>query len=168
MIQGEGSFFGINRNRLSCLEVLMPVKYSSPRDPSIFNNLVWEIVRQIPEGRVTTYGQIAAMIPPPGEMDPRSYLAFGARWVGGAMAACPEGVPWQRVINAQGKISLGRGDAKLVQRGLLEAEGVQFDERERVNLVRFGWAGPPESWLRERGLLPPPGFSKPSQVEMDL
>lgn len=146
----------------------MPVNYSSPRDPSAFNAQVWEIVRQIPAGRVTTYGQIAAMIPPPGEMDLRSYLAFGARWVGGAMAACPDGVPWQRVINSQGKISLGRGEGRLVQRSLLEAEGVQFDERERVNLKRYGWDGPSEEWLRGRGLLPPPGFSKPSQVEMDL
>ena len=146
----------------------MPVNYSSPRDQSAYNALVWEIVRQIPAGRVTTYGQIAAMIPAPGDTDASRYLAFGARWVGGAMAACPEGVPWQRVINSQGKISLGRGEAGLIQRSLLEAEGVQFDERERVNLSRYGWSGPPESWLQERGLLPPPGFSKPKQGEMDL
>lgn len=146
----------------------MPVKYSSPRDPSLFNAQVWEIVRQVPAGSVTTYGQIAAMIPPPPGMDERSYKAFGARWVGGAMAASPEGVPWQRVINSQGKISLGRGEAATIQRSLLEAEGIQFDERERVNLSRYGWSGPPESWLRERGLLPPAGFSKPGQGKMDL
>jgi methylated-DNA-protein-cysteine methyltransferase related protein len=146
----------------------MPVRYSSPRDQSVFNALVWEVVRQIPAGRVTTYGQIAAMIPPPGGMDPRSYQAFGARWVGGAMAASPEGVPWQRVINSQGKISLSRGEAALIQRSLLESEGVQFDERERVNLRLYGWSGPSKSWLQEHGLLPPPGFSKPGQVEMDL
>jgi methylated-DNA-protein-cysteine methyltransferase-like protein len=149
-------------------EADMPVRYSSPQDQSVYYARVWEIVRQIPEGRVTTYGQIAAMIPPPVDEDASRYTAFGPRWVGGAMAACPEGVPWQRVINSQGKISLGRGEAALIQRSLLEEEGVQFDERERVDLSRFGWGGPPESWLNERGLLPPPGFSKPGQVKMDL
>ena len=58
------------------------------------------------------------------------------------MAACPEGVPWQRVINSQGKISLRRGTGPQIQRELLEAEGIEFDERERVDLKRYGWAGP--------------------------
>jgi methylated-DNA-protein-cysteine methyltransferase related protein len=146
----------------------MPVSYSSPKDQNAYNALVWEIVRQVPAGQVTTYGQIAAMIPPPEETDVSRYMSFGPRWVGGAMAACPEGVPWQRVINSQGKISLGRGEAGLIQRSLLEVEGVQFDERERVDLSRYGWSGPPEGWLQERGLLPPPGFSKPKQTKMDL
>lgn len=146
----------------------MAQKYSSPHNQAAYHARVWEIVRQIPPGRVTTYGQIAAMIPPPEGMDARGYLAFGARWVGGAMAACPEGVPWQRVINSQGKISLGRGEGKWVQRSLLEDEGVQFDERERVDLIRYGWSGPPQEWLQAHGLLPPPGFTKPRQVEMDL
>jgi methylated-DNA-protein-cysteine methyltransferase related protein len=146
----------------------MPGKYTSPRNQTVYNALVWEIVRQVPTGKVTTYGQIAAMIPPPDGMEARSYMAFGARWVGGAMASCPEGVPWQRVINSQGKISLGRGEGKLVQRSLLEEEGVQFDERERVNLQRYGWAGPPQDWLQARGLLPPPGFSRPAQGKLDL
>jgi methylated-DNA-protein-cysteine methyltransferase related protein len=149
-------------------EVVMPRKYSSPRNQAAYNALVWEIVRQIPAGKVTTYGQIAAMIPPPEGMEARSYLAFGARWVGGAMAACPEGVPWQRVINSQGKISLGRGEGQLIQRSLLEEEGVQFDERERVNLSHYGWSGPSQEWLQARGLLPPSGFSKHHQAKMDL
>ncbi|MDO9349360.1 MAG: MGMT family protein [Anaerolineales bacterium] len=74
--------------------------------------MVWDIVRQIPAGKVATYGQIAALIPPPGGMPLPDYLAFEARWVGGAMAACPPDVPWQRVINAQGKISLRPGAEK--------------------------------------------------------
>lgn len=146
----------------------MPVNYSSPRDQTAYNILVWEIVRQVPAGNVTTYGQIAAMIPAPEETEASRYKAFGPRWVGGAMAACPEGVPWQRVINSHGKISLGRKEAALIQRDLLEDEGIQFDERDQVDLSRYGWSGPPERWLQERGLLPPPGFPKPKQVEMDL
>lgn len=146
----------------------MPAKYSSPPNKAAYNALVWEIVRQVPPGKVTTYGQIAAMIPALEGTEARSYLAFGARWVGAAMAACPEGVPWQRVINSQGKISLGRGEGKLVQRSLLEEEGVQFNESERVSLARYGWSGPSQEWLQARGLLPPPGFSKPRQTQMDL
>ena len=107
-----------------------------------FNLKVWELVRQIPPGKVATYGQIAELIPPPGEMEARSYRAFGARWVGGAMAACPDDVPWQRVINSKGEISLRRGGGGERQRELLEAEGVVFNERGRIDLKRFRWAGP--------------------------
>ncbi len=53
------------------------------------------------------------------------------------MAHCPDGVPWWRVINAQGRISAREGAER--QRGLLEGEGVVFDERGRVDLNRFGW-----------------------------
>jgi methylated-DNA-protein-cysteine methyltransferase-like protein len=144
----------------------MSERFTSPHDPKAFNTLVWEIVRQIPPGKVSTYGQIAAMIPPPGGITLRDYEAFGARWVGGAMAACPEGAPWQRVINAQGKISLRKGAE--VQRQLLEAEGVEFDERERVSLNRYGWNGPSQEWLDAHGLLPPPSLGKPAQLTMKL
>jgi len=115
--------------------------FSSTPDQNVFRNHVWEIVRQIPPGRVATYGQIAALIPPLAGLSPQSYRAFGPRWVGAAMAACPENVPWHRVINAQGKISI-RGDSENLQRQLLEAEGVIFNERERIDLRIFGWAGP--------------------------
>lgn len=112
---------------------------TNPPDPRSFNALVWEIVRQIPAGRVTTYGQIAAMIAPPEGVNLRQYEAQGARWVGGAMAVCPDDVPWQRVINAQGKISVRRGAGPTLQRQMLEAERVEFDEKERVDLARFRW-----------------------------
>ena len=136
----------------------MTPSFTSPPNPQTFQNLVWDIARQVPPGKVTTYGQIAAMIPPPGRGGYQTYQAFGARWVGGAMAACPGDVPWQRVINAQGKISPRPGAA--LQRQLLEDEGVEFDERSKINLDIFGWAGPPPEWLRERGLFSPPSLSK--------
>jgi methylated-DNA-protein-cysteine methyltransferase related protein len=132
--------------------------FSSPPDPKAFQNTVWEIVRQIPTGKVSTYGQIASMIPPPGTLNLKDYEAFGARWVGGAMAACPEEVPWQRVINSQGKIS-PRPGAEL-QRQLLEDEGVKFDERGKVDFERCGWNGPNPEWCRARGLFLPPALSK--------
>jgi methylated-DNA-protein-cysteine methyltransferase related protein len=114
--------------------------FSSPPDPMLFKHQVWELVRRIPKGKVTTYGRIAAMIPPPGGMNPKDYQAFGARWVGGAMAACPEDVPWQRVINAQGKISL-RAEGSSRQRELLEDEGIVFEENGRIDLSRYLWDG---------------------------
>ena len=127
----------------------MPQQFASPPNPAEFNAQVWEIVRLIPPGHVYTYGQVAALIPPPG-IPEKDYRAWGARWVGGAMAACPEGVPWQRVVNAQGKISLRPGGGGVRQRQLLEAEGVVFDSRERIDLDRFGWNGPSEEWLLAR------------------
>jgi methylated-DNA-protein-cysteine methyltransferase-like protein len=116
--------------------------FSSPPNPAAFNARVWALVRQIPPGKVATYGQIAGLIPPPPGVDAGDYLAWGARWVGGAMARCPENVPWQRVVNAQGKISLRPGQGQQVQRDLLEAEGIIFDERQRIDLEFFGWSGP--------------------------
>jgi methylated-DNA-protein-cysteine methyltransferase-like protein len=127
--------------------------FASPPDAIIFKNQVWEIVRQIPPGKVTTYGQIARMIPPPGDMPQRSYDAFGPRWVGGAMAACPADVPWQRVINSKGEISLRSGAEK--QRLLLEEEGVAFDDRSRVSLKVYAWEGPEPDWCKEHGFIPP-------------
>jgi methylated-DNA-protein-cysteine methyltransferase related protein len=131
--------------------VKMSTQFASPPNPAEFNAQVWEIVRMIPPGRVFTYGQVATLIPPPG-IPEKDYRAWGARWVGGAMAACPEGVPWQRVINAQGKISLRPGTGGARQRQLLEDEGVQFDQRERIDLARFGWEGPSDDWMEAHGL----------------
>ncbi len=121
----------------------------------IFNAQVWEIARQIPTGKVATYGQIAALIPAPPGVDAEHFSAYRARWAGQAMAACPADVPWQRVINSQGKISFRPGQGTPLQRALLEDEGVAFDDRERVDLKRFGWGGPPREWLQARGLLFP-------------
>lgn len=117
-------------------------RYVSPPKREEFNQRVWELVRQIPPGKVSTYGRVASLLAPPPGMDPKSYLAFGARWVGGAMAACPQDVPWQRVINSQGKVSLRPGSGGSHQRELLEAEGGVFDERDRVDLKKYAWAGP--------------------------
>jgi methylated-DNA-protein-cysteine methyltransferase-like protein len=99
------------------------------------------LVRQIPHGKVASYGQIALMIPPPMGVDFDSYKAFSPRWVGGAMAACPDDVPWQRVINSQGKISERPGAER--QRTLLEEEGVVF-LKDKVDMKKYGWKGPGE------------------------
>jgi len=123
-------------------------RFTSPPNLKEFQALVWAIVRQIPPGKVAAYGQIAQMLPPPGDMDAKAYLAFGPRWVGGAMAACPDDVPWWRVLNAKGEISLRPGAQE--QRNRLEAEGVEFDERGRVDLKRFRWKVSPENSEEEQ------------------
>ncbi len=119
----------------------MTAAFTSPPDPESFDAQVWAVVRLIPAGRVGTYGQIAAMIPPPPGVSLAAYLAHGARWVGGAMARCPQDVPWHRVINAQGKISQRKSGSHQRQRERLLAEGIDFDDRGRIDLDRFGWSG---------------------------
>ena len=97
--------------------------------------LVWGIIKRIPRGRVATYGQLAALLGMPRH----------ARQVGYALSAMPENmkIPWHRVVNAEGRISLrlkhwetGSDD---LQRILLEAEGVTFDDSGRIDLKKFRW-----------------------------
>ena len=109
--------------------------YASPANRNDFNILVWEMVRRIPPGKVMTYGQISSLIPPPSNMSERGYRALAPRWVGGAMAHCPADVPWQRVVNSQGRISLR--DSSNKQRILLEDEGIKFDSKGQINLDIF-------------------------------
>jgi len=92
--------------------------------------LIHAVVRRIPRGRVATYGQVATLAGLPG----------AARQVGYAMHALPEysTVPWHRVLNASGAISLPGGTG-LTQRMRLEAEGVRFDARGRVPLAKLQW-----------------------------
>ena len=92
--------------------------------------VICSTVRRIPRGRVATYGQIAEL----------AGLAGHARQVGYALHHLPErsDVPWHRVVNARGEISpRSVGDSHELQRMLLEAEGVEFDLRGRVDLKRF-------------------------------
>jgi methylated-DNA-protein-cysteine methyltransferase related protein len=124
-----------------------------PTERDAFHHTVWKIARLIPPGKVCSYGQIAGYIPCPPMVTPGDYAAFRSRWVGQAMSACPPDVPWQRVINAQGKISYRPGGGE--QRRRLEGEGVQFDAKERVDFKRFGWSGPDPEWLRANGLVAP-------------
>ena len=65
----------------------------------------------------------------------------GARTVGWAMRACPDNVPWHRVVNAQGKISLRDSEGFPLQRALLRAEGVRLGKTGNIDLNKFGWSG---------------------------
>lgn len=113
----------------------MPNRFTSPPSRADYHIQVWEIVRAIPAGKVMTYGQIAALIPCPQNMSERGYKAFGPRWVGGAMADCPADVPWWRVVNAQGRISLRKGGN--AQREKLEKEGIDFASMGKIDLTAF-------------------------------
>ncbi|HJP60647.1 MAG TPA: MGMT family protein [Gemmatimonadaceae bacterium] len=88
------------------------------------------VVSRIPRGRVATYGQIARL----------AGLAGQARLVGYAMHALPTGskIPWHRVINAKGEISIP-GESGTRQHRLLEREGVRFDARGRIALSTYQW-----------------------------
>jgi methylated-DNA-protein-cysteine methyltransferase-like protein len=102
---------------------------------------IYAIVRLIPAGQVATYGQIAEVVG-----------GCTARMVGYAMAACPADVPWQRVVNAQGKVS-PRADhwGAEVQRLRLIEEGIEFDADFRIDMARVRWPGPDRAWLAEHG-----------------
>ncbi|MEA3362975.1 MAG: MGMT family protein [Thermodesulfobacteriota bacterium] len=103
----------------------MALNINSPLYQSIYNR-----VRQVPPGYVATYGQIARLV------------GCTARTVGFAMAALPAGsdIPWQRVINSQGKISPRTdGEGNILQCDLLEAEGLHFDQKRQIDLDQYGW-----------------------------
>jgi len=121
------------------------------QSPPSLNRLIYLVVQQVPPGQVTTYGQVAGIVG----------RGADARVVGYAMAALPGDldVPWQRVINSQGKISLkGRGGE--AQRQMLEAEGIVFDDQGRIDLERFGWEGPEMDFIALHGLNPAPPLRK--------
>ncbi|MCX6049727.1 MAG: MGMT family protein [Chloroflexi bacterium] len=115
------------------------MRYTSPPNQQSYYEQVWQLVRQVPYGKVVTYGQIAQLLPPPIDVELAAYKALSPRWVGDAMAACPKDVPWQRVINAQGQISERSGAQR--QRQLLEEEGIIF-VKDKVDLKQYQWQGP--------------------------
>lgn len=91
---------------------------------------IYEVVRQVPEGSVASYGQIAKLVD------------TSARQVGYAMAALPDGsdVPWQRIVNSKGEISLrSSNDGHNYQRILLEEEGIEFDLKGKIDLGKYAW-----------------------------
>lgn len=112
---------------------------------------IYAVIRQIPRGRVATYGQVAAIV---GSGNPRT--------VGYALSSLPDesDVPWQRVVNRQGRVSPradGADDSR--QRVLLIDEGVLFDRRGCIDFDVYGWFGPDMEWLERHDFFP---ASRPS------
>ena len=107
------------------------MKPKIPRTPAQKHVLIWDVVRKIPKGRVSTYGKIATLCG----------LLGHARLVGYALHNLPGGskVPWHRVINSQGKISISNLDGYADnQRKLLRKEGIVFN-KDTINLWKYGW-----------------------------
>ena len=106
------------------------VNLTNMPDANSTHGRIHRVVSRIPKGRVATYGQIARL----------AGLRGQARLVGYAMHALPATtrVPWQRIVNARGEISLP-GSSAVRQRERLEKEGVRFDARGRIDLDRFLW-----------------------------
>jgi methylated-DNA-protein-cysteine methyltransferase-like protein len=101
------------------------------KDHSSFHERVRRIIKRIPYGKVATYGQIAFY----------AGSSSAARQVTWVLHSCSErdALPWHRVINGKGKISLKPGLGYELQRSLLESEGIEFDEEERIDLKRYGF-----------------------------
>jgi methylated-DNA-protein-cysteine methyltransferase related protein len=91
---------------------------------------VYRLVKRIPRGCVTTYGTLAKVL----------RLTGGARAVGYAMAACPNGrgIPWHRVVGAGGRLTIPEPHSSL-QRRLLQAEGVKIGDSRRIDMARYFW-----------------------------
>ena len=103
------------------------------RDDEGTHQRIHAVVRRVPAGRVTTYGDVAALAGMPRQ----------ARLVGYALHALPRhtAVPWHRVVNASGGISVGRArpGGEIEQRRRLEAEGVAFGASGKVDLKQYRW-----------------------------
>jgi methylated-DNA-protein-cysteine methyltransferase-like protein len=99
-------------------------------DEPAYRKRVYDLVKEIPRGKVMTYGQIAIVL---GE-------GYTARTVGYVMHRAEDGVPWQRVINSQGKISTGRLSIPVnLQQSMLEQEGVVFSPKGKCDLETYQW-----------------------------
>jgi methylated-DNA-protein-cysteine methyltransferase related protein len=96
------------------------------------NHRIWQVVTAIPKGNVSTYGGVAQ----------KAGIHRAARRVGLALRRLPANtrIPWHRVVNAQGRISLPEGSvAHDTQKGRLENEGVRFKTNGTINLRQYGW-----------------------------
>lgn len=98
---------------------------------SEFTDRVKELIKKIPSGKVATYGQISSLA---GHFN-------GARQVSWILHSCSvkDKLPWHRVVNRRGAISLKPGSGFEKQKTLLEAEGVLFDKHNRIDLDNFLW-----------------------------
>lgn len=98
---------------------------------SLFSKQVIKIIKRIPAGKVATYGQIATLA---GNNKAARQISRILHSSSGKYE-----LPWHRVINRKGKISLNPGDGYELQKMLLENEKIQFDKNDRIDLSRFGW-----------------------------
>ena len=122
---------GFSRAAVCLCRVLDSAIVMQQPEPDI-NHRIWQVVALVPAGRVATYGDVARQAGLPG----------AARRVGYALRQLPPDsrIPWHRVVNAQGRISLPEGSAsRYTQRERLEAEGIAFRGNRSIDLKRFRW-----------------------------
>src|SRR3989339_2156617 len=102
--------------------------------PTQFTEAALDIIKHIPEGRVLTYGRVASLAGQPG----------GARQVSRILHSMSRKyeLPWHRVINSEGRISLGPSQGRELQKALLESEGIEFSENGGLDLEIYMWQGP--------------------------
>jgi methylated-DNA-protein-cysteine methyltransferase related protein len=105
-----------------------------------FAETVWALVRTVPPGRVTTYGEVAEAV---------FGVRKGAQSVGRAMAGCPTDVPWWRVVLADGSTAPGEFAAE--QRARLAEEGIAFGADGRIELATIGGPFSPEQVRHDPG-----------------
>ncbi len=106
-----------------------------------FSSQIISLIKRIPRGKVASYGQIAALAG-----NPRG--ARAVIWLLHSSSG-KEKLPWHRVINSRGTISLQPGQGYEEQRALLESEGVEFGLQGKIDLKRFQWPGPVPKQLRK-------------------
>ncbi len=117
-------------SRVGSLRIYPPgVTRAAQSASSSFFARVYALVRRVPRGHIVTYGQVARALGAPG----------AARTVGWAMRVAPAGVPWHRVVNARGEISLRPTTGYHEQRARLKVEGIQFDRAGKIDLDKYGW-----------------------------
>jgi methylated-DNA-protein-cysteine methyltransferase-like protein len=101
-------------------------------EPSFFERAA-DVISRIPRGTVASYGQVAAIAGNPRAA--RQVVRVLHAW------SRERGLPWHRVVNAKGAVSLPKGGGFELQRALLEEEGVAFGPDGRIDLARYGWKG---------------------------
>jgi len=99
--------------------------------PKTFHERVISMIRSIPKGYVATYGQIARCVGNPGAARQVAYILHSS--------SAREKLPWHRVVNSMGGISLKKGHGYELQKQLLQDEGIEFDCTNRIDLKRYTW-----------------------------
>lgn len=117
--------------RLSILQTVPAGKMLRRRSDESLMQEVYDLVRQIPAGRVMSYGQVGDWMAPP----------LSARTVGRVMYHAPDNIPWWRVVGKEGDLLIAKRDPRMaaLQRHLLQQEGVRFREDGRVDMASCRW-----------------------------
>jgi methylated-DNA-protein-cysteine methyltransferase related protein len=109
----------------------MRISRKATSEVSSFSHRAISIIQKIPRGKVATYGQIAAYAGNP----------YAARQVVRILCSSSEkyGLPWYRVINRKGQISLRPNCGYEIQKALLQKEGIKFDKNDTIDFERYLW-----------------------------